>query len=240
VKKKGTGYFFYFRRSKRQKSSLSPFLFFLILFFLTSPGFAEVDSSLESKSWIEDAGFENQHTLRVSIRSDADDYDFYLNRLQAYLKRGIGSSGQHTLRFLPFFEYQHNLDSNTWWRREAGAEIGVFFFKECFYWGASFQHVWQQKENYIVQPLEETTEWVSRFVSTPPLKWWLFKDKLKLRVINEYTYDFSRGQATFSEVAVVLDWRLYEGLRMPVGWRHIDRVHDYDSDLLEFSLLFSF
>jgi hypothetical protein len=212
---------------------------FIIIFLISLSAFAEVDPALERKGWIKDSGFENRHTFRVSTRSDADDYDFYLNRLQAYLTWDVGSSEQK-IKILPFFEYQHNFDSNTWWRRELGAEVGASFFNDIFYYGASFQHVWQQKENYIVQPLEETTEWESRFVITPPLKWWLFKDKLKLRLINEYTYDFSRGQATFNEVAIVLDWELYKWLRMPVGWRHIDRVHDYDSDLLEFSLLFSF
>ena len=202
---------------------------FILLGLLTPSGFAE----------IKDVGFENRHTVRVATRSDDDDYNFYLTRIQAFMDYNFPQMNK-TVRISPFFEYQSNFDTNTWWRKELGAEIGTSFFNDCFYLGASFQHIWQKEENYPVELLDETTEWESRFVITPPIRWGIFKDKLRLRLFDEYTYDFTRGQGTFNEVGVIFDWQISEGLSLPFGWRHIDRIHDFDSDMLEFSLLFSF
>ena len=93
---------------------------------------------------------------------------------------------------------------------------------------------------FPVELLDETTEWESRFVITPPLNWWIFKDMVTLRLFDEYTYDFKRGQATFNDMGVVFDWQVFDWLRVPIGWRHVDRIHDFDSDILEFSVVFSF
>ena len=206
-------------------------MFFLVTFLalIATTGFAEVKK----------VGFENQHTVRIAVRSDKDDYDFYLTRAKAIIDYNLPQMDR-TIKISPFFEYQSNFDTNTWWRKEVGVEIGTSFFKDCFYVGGSFQHVWQKEENYPIELLEETTELEARFVITPPLKWKIFKDKVKLRVFDEYTYDFTRGQPTVNEVGVIFDWQIHKHLKFPIGWRHIDRIHDFDSDMIEFSVLFSF
>lgn len=196
------------------------------VFFVTPSGFAETDVS-----------FSNRHTVRAAT-SGSDD-SFYLTRAEAIIDYDSSRLGR-TVKILPFFEYQHNLKTGAWWRKESGVEVGASFFNDCFYYGASFQHAWQRAENYSVELLEETTEWESRFEISPPIQWGIFRDKLILTLFEEYTYDFTRGQATFNEVGVIFDWQILEGVRLPFGWRHIDRVHDFDSDMLEFSLLLSF
>lgn len=183
--------------------------------------------------------FNNSHTLRISVRNNSDDYDFYATRAMVIVDWNLAPV-ERTVKILPFFEFQMNLDTNGWWRKEAGVEIGTNFFNDYFYYGASFQHIWQQEENYPVELFGETTEWESHFVIILPIKWGLLKDRLKLRLFDEYTYDFARGQFTFNEVGAIFDWQVFEWLRMPIGWRHVDRVSDFDADLLEFSLLFSF
>lgn len=197
------------------------------IFFIGLPAYAEVRK----------AGVENIHTLRANVHIAEN--NFYLTRIQGYVDWGFKGVEQ-PLRIAPFWEYQSNLTTNTWWRKEAGIEIGREFFNDCFYTGASFQHVWQKEENYPVELLDETTEWESRFVITPPIKWGLFKDKLKLRFFDEYTFDFSRGQYTINEVGITLEWVVGENLRIPAGWRHVDRVHDYDNDMMDVSLVFCF
>lgn len=186
-------------------------------------------------------GFENQHTVRVGTRSDEDDYDLYITRAKGIVDYYFPQIDK-TVKFAPFFEYQSNFDTNTWWRKEVGAEIGTTFFNDYFYIGASFQHVWQKEENYPVELLKETTEWESRFVISPPIPipWEGLKERLKLRIFDEYTYDFTRGQPTFNEIGVTCEWQIFDWLILPVGWRHIDRIHDFDADALEFSLLFKF
>ncbi|MFC1632087.1 hypothetical protein ACFL1I_00145 [Candidatus Omnitrophota bacterium] len=188
---------------------------------------------------IVDTGFENRHTYRVDTRSDDDDYSFYITRAAGYLDFNCPLL-ERTFRIAPFFEYQSNLDTNTWWRKELGAEIGTSFFNDIFYYGASLQYVWQKLDNYPVEDTTETAEWESRFVITPPINWWIFGDTLFLRLFNEYTVDLERGQGTFNQVGVVFDWQVLDWLRLPIGYRHVDRVHDYDADTLEFSVVFSF
>lgn len=196
------------------------------MLFTHAKGFAE----------IQDVGLSNSHTVRIAP-SESDD-SFYVTRTEANLDYNLVSLDK-VIKILPFSEYQHNLDTNGWWRKEIGAEFGMAFFDDYFYYGASFQHIWQREENYSVEELDETTEWESRFVITAPLKWWIFEDKVKLRLFDEYTYDFTRGQGTFNEVGCVLDWQVREGLRLKGGWRHTDRVHDFDADLFELSAVFS-
>jgi len=201
----------------------------ILLLLISPPAFAEV----------KDIGFENQHTLRAAIRSDDDDCNLYITRAKVVVEYNFPGIGR-TVKILPFFEYQSNFDTNTWWRKELGVEIGSAFFNDCLYIGSSFQHIWQKEENYPVELLDETTECRMRLVVTPPLKWGIFRDRVKLRIFDEYTYDFTRGQCTFNDVGVIFDCKVFDWLRVPVGWRHIDRVHDFDSDVLEFSVLFSF
>jgi len=88
--------------------------------------------------------------------------------------------------------------------------------------------------------MDETTEWESRFVITPQINWWKFNDVLTLHIFNEYTFDFTRGQATFNEVGATIDCKINEWLTIPLGWRHRDRVQDYDADMYELSVLLSF
>jgi len=195
--------------------------------FLTVPAFAE----------IEDSGFQTQQAVRVST-TDSDD-SIYLARLTGFLEGQCPLTGK-LVRFAPFVEYQHEFESNVWWRKETGAEVSTSFFDDVLYYGASFQYVWQQERYYEVEILEETVEWESRLVITPPVEWGIFKDKAKLRIFDEYTYDFTRGQVTINQVGAAVEWQLKENLKIPVGWRHIDRIHDFDSDLLEASVLFTF
>lgn len=197
--------------------------------FITAQVFAEVV----------DSGFENKHTFRFGLRSDEDDYDLYIARIQGYVDYDIELIDK-VIKFSPFYEYQSNFGTNTWWRKEVGAEIGTFFFDEILYYGASFQHVWQKEENYLVEKNTETTEWESRLVITPPINWWIFKDRVKLRIFDEYTYDFNRGQCTFNDIGVTFDVKVNDWLKIPIGWRHTDRVHDYDTDSAEISVLLSF
>lgn len=184
-----------------------------------------------------DKGFELHQTARVST-TDGDD-NVYSSRIAGFVK-GRCLVTEKIVKFTLFYEYQHELQNDTWWRKEVGAEIGASFFDQIFYYGASFQHVWQQPEAYEVESLEETTEWESRFVITPPINWGIFKDKVKLRVFDEYTYDFTRAQGTMNQVGAQIVWQFKESIKIPLGWRHIDRIHDFDSDTLEASVIFSF
>jgi hypothetical protein len=186
---------------------------------------------------IEKVKFESRHTMRLAT-SNSDD-SFYLSRVQSLIYYDI-SRVAHTIRIVPFFEYQHNIDTNRWWRKEIGIEIGSFFWNNLFYYGASLQHIWQQEQNYPIELLKQTTEWESRFLFTFPIQWKIFKDRLNLQFFDEYTYDFKRGQTTFNEVGITFNWQIMKGLEVPFGWRHIDRVHDYDADLIELSISFSF
>ncbi|MFH1046074.1 MAG: hypothetical protein V1727_03830 [Candidatus Omnitrophota bacterium] len=195
-------------------------------------------SVLPAYAGFKDIKFTNVHTARIAA-SDNDE-SLYLTRAAAVVEYEFETFNQ-AVKLIPFYEYQYNLDTDDWWRKEAGAEIGASFFEQgLFYYGASFQHVWQQRENYPVESLEETTEWESRFVYTPPLDWWLFGDKFKLHLFDEYTYDFTRGQFTLNCCGAWFEWKALDWLSVPVGWRHIDRVHDYDADTFEFSVLLSF
>ena len=80
---------------------------------------------------VTDVGFENQHTVRITTRSDDDDYDLYLTRAKVIVDYNLPGL-ERTIKIAPFFEYQSNFDTDTWWRKELGAEIGTSFFDGIF------------------------------------------------------------------------------------------------------------
>ena len=140
----------------------------------------------------------------------------------------------------PFFEIRRNLHKNLWQRKELGVEIG----KEIFPWlylGETIQRGWMKEDYRYYGDYEcrDYTESETRLAFTHNL----FSNKyiqLKGFILDEYTYDFDRGAGTCNEVAIGVVLPVNKHIETQINWRHIDRIHYYDSDTFEaaFTLIF--
>lgn len=199
-------------------------LFLLWLcFFIFNPSYAFAE-------WDEKPEFRLTGTYRYDIRDD--NHDLFSNRISATFRNAF--------QVMPFFEARWNIDQDLWERKEAGVEIGKKFCS-WFYLGESIEHVWA-KEDYLVYADYEKRDYLeaeTRLLFKQDL---LSTESIKLKgyFVEEYTYDFKEDKATFNELVLGVIMPITQSAELNLNWRHIDRIHYYDSDTLEASLSFLF
>jgi hypothetical protein len=200
----------------------------LLLLFFSSIGFAGWDKRPE---------FRWQQLYRYDLRQN--NRDLYINRISArFTYKDLGEKALFKLE--PFFEARRNLGKGLWERKLLGIEIG----KDIFPWvylGDAIQQTWIKEDyrHYTIFESKNHAESVTRLLFSHNL----LPDryiKLKGFVLNEYTLDFYRGSGICNEVAIGVTAPIYKCIETTINWRHIDRIHYYDSDTLEASVTLIF
>lgn len=180
--------------------------------------------------WDKKPQFRWTQLLRYDLRHN--DHNLYTNHLSASFNY-LDKKEKPLFKLIPFFETRINVDEGIWEREELGIEIGKDIFP-WLYLGEGIQAVWL-KEAYRQVPLgrsRDSTESETRLVFSRNL----FSNKhisVKGYFLGEYTYDFGRGEGTRNEVAIGLTTPIGKFIETDIHWRHIDRIHDYDSDTIE-------
>jgi hypothetical protein len=163
------------------------------------------------------------------------EHELYTNRLSAgFIYRD--KQGKELFKLTPFFEARRNLDRNFWERRELGVELGRDIFS-WFYLGEVIQGVWLREDycDYTHTKRRDSAESETRLL----FKCSIFSGshiKLDGFASNEYTYDFDIGAAVRNELTGGIILPLNKNIETVVSWRHIDRIHDFDSDVIEASV----
>jgi len=159
----------------------------------------------------------------------------YINRVSAMFDFQ-NAEEKSLFKVTPFSEFRRNFERNLWERIETGVEVGKDF-TPWFYLGEGIQSVWL-REDYTIAKYNHTkrrdsTESETRLV----LSHQLFSNQhitLKGFFMDEYTYDFDLGRGVRNEVAVGIAVPIGKHFETSLNWRHVDRIHDFDSDTLEF------
>jgi len=160
------------------------------------------------------------------------DHELYTNRLSLVFNY-LDKKKEPLFKLMPFFEIRRNIDKDLWERKEVGIEIGKDIIPGI-YLAEAIQKGWM-KEDYRhcgVYEKRNYTESETRLLLSCNL---LSRKYIKLKgfILNEYTYDFDRGRGTRNEVAIGLIVPIGKYLDTAINWRHIDRIHYYDSDTFE-------
>jgi len=194
----------------------------LLIFLSTSAILAE-----EEKNW----EFRNYQTIRLDAEADEQD-DTYLTRTAFLLYHEITDDFDAVLEIQPFVETRYLWDKEKWDRTELGAELGVRFIK-WVYIGESIHYAW-------LKDFEDTPELESRLEIGIPFVLNSEGYQITLALLEEYTYSIEEGKATRNEIAGIFYIPVFEHLDVSCGWRHIDRIHDYDSDQVEISAVLKY
>ncbi|MBM3246677.1 MAG: hypothetical protein FJZ13_05075 [Candidatus Omnitrophica bacterium] len=168
-----------------------------------------------------------------------DHNQLYINRL-AVICDYLDAAEKSLFKITPYFEARRNIIDDIWVREELGVEIGKDIFP-WFYLGEAVQKVWAKEDyhDYRDYKRNDCTESETRILfshSLLPDRYF----KLIGFALNEYTYEFDRGAGTRNEVAIGLTLPIGRFVETTVNWRHIDRIHYYDSDALEGSVTLIF
>ena len=204
------------------------FLAGLLLLLPALPVFAAFDKKPE---------FRWQQLYRSDF--NREDHYLYTNRFSAAFNLR-DKEEKVFLKLEPFFEIRRNINKDLWERKELGLEIGKDIFK-WLYVGQIIQKGWMHEDyrNYADYEKRDYTESETRLL----VKHELISSKyIKLKgfAFSEFTYDFDKGQASRNELAVGLTAPLSKYIEAEINWRHIDRIHFYDSDTAEASLTLIF
>lgn len=200
----------------------------LILLFINFGVFA---------SWDKRPEINFMQLYRYDLRQD--NHKLYINRFSTtfnYLSNKVKS----LFKLTPFFEIRRNINKDCWERKELGIELGKDIFS-WLYFGEAIQKGWQKEDYryYANYERRDYAELETRLLLKLPL---LSHKYIKLKgfILNEYTYDLDRGAGKYNEVAIGLIVPIGRYMKTDINWRHIDRIHYYDSDVFEASLTLIF
>ena len=159
-----------------------------------------------------------------------DDGNIYRNRLSIHKKldaQDIDISG--------FGETQWNFKSNDWEKLMLGAEVKKKLFR-YFYVGQSFQFISGQILDYMTfgadsRSIDTTTKIIFKY---PMLK------HLDLKLFEEYSINLEEGRDECNEIGAEIIYNLKDSCSLGVGWRHTDRIHNFDTDYVTSSIKLRF
>ncbi len=184
-------------------------------------------------AWDRKPHFRWTQRYRHDLRQD--NHQLYLNRFSPELNY-LDKQNKSLVKFIPFFEIRRNIDKDLWERKELGIEIGKDIFS-WLYLGEAIQKGWM-KEDYSTYANYEKRDYLeseTRLLLSHNLLASKYI-KLKAFILDEYTYDFDKGEIRRNELAAGLVIPIGKYIETETNWRHIDRIHYYDSDVLEASI----
>ena len=180
----------------------------------------------EKKTW----ELKNYQTVRINTRNEKD--HTYLTRLSLFCGYEPWDDMEAKLEIQPFAETRYLWDDEEWSRTETGLEAGLHFMK-WVYVGESFQYAW-------LKGAEDTPELETRLELNIPFPLNSEGYTVTLVLIEEYTFALEPGKGTRNEVAANLIIPVYKHFDFLCGWRHVDRIHDFDSDQVELTGILKF
>lgn len=164
-----------------------------------------------------------------------DDGDIYLNRLS--LDKKLESYDIETSLFA---EAQWNIKTSEWEKIIAGAEIGKNLCKYV-YAGQTLQGITGELLDYMdFNPGNESAETTTKIYFNFPVLENTLDQRLALRLFEEYSFNLEELEAGLNEIGADLTYDLLKNSSIGIGWRHTDRIHNFDTDYVSSFFILSF
>ena len=165
----------------------------------------------------------------------SDDGNIYLNRISLYKNIGFLN-----VEVSGFGEAQWNIKTKASEKITAGFEAKKCVF-EYFYFGESLQFISGKILDYMVfSPGKQSVETTLKLELAFPVLGKTLNKKLSLRSFEEYSYNLEKGSAGLNEIGIEFNYDLKKEVSLGFGWRHTDRIHDFDTDYCSSSFTLKF
>ena len=190
----------------------------IILFFLF------VSVSLVFADW-QKPQFKFIQSYREDVRGQVG--DLFIERLSGTFS--YYEDGDLLFGVSPFFEKRisvHDVDNETWVKQKSGVEVGTDLLS-WLYFSEAFQYSWFEDAEDTLE-METSLILSNRLMSLgdKELKWFAF---------GQHVLDLDEGEGVRNESGLGIIIPVLEFLEAKLNWRHIDRIHGYDSDTVELS-----
>jgi hypothetical protein len=196
-----------------------------------------LDFSSVFASWERKPKFRWTQLYRYDLRQD--NHQLYTNRISSTFYY-MGNEDKALFEATAFFEARRNVNKDLWERKELGLELGRSIFN-WLYLGQAFQKGWMNEDFRTYGSYEKMNYFESEtrlLLGHTLLSIGNFD--LKGYALNEYTYDFDEEKSKFNELVIGLILPISGFMVLNINWRHIDRIHYYDSDTFEGSFSIEF
>lgn len=207
-------------------------IYFFVLIFLASANitaFAEWEKPVVKLT----------NSYRYLIR---EKHSIYIQRGELDFSYKRDTDKFSKIKLLPFIELRNNVQKEKMEHKEIGLEIGLDIF-DWLYLGESFQYTRYNYDwtNYIWHPrIKYSGEAETRTMFSLPIYKIDEERKIRIYALDEYTYSFKLGEGTRNEGVLGIIIPITKYLETGLNWRHIDRIHDFDSDAIEATLILTF
>jgi len=159
-----------------------------------------------------------------------DDGDIYRSRIS--LDKKITAP---EVEISAFVESQWNLDTDEWEKVLLGIEAGKTFW-EYLYMGQSLQLISGQMLDYMAFDADSKS-----FDTTTKIKLTLpITECFSFCAFEEYSINVAKGRDEINEIGSEIIYDPGKLFSVSVGWRHTDRIHNFDTDYASMSLSFHF
>lgn len=159
-----------------------------------------------------------------------DDGDIALTRLS------VGETLEpYQIEASLFSEAQWNVDISDWEKLLLGIEAGKLFWKHL-YVSQSLQFISGQFLDHMVFATNgHSFDTITKLRFT-----WPFMDCFSLGLFEEYAFNLEEGSEESNEIGAEVIYNFKDSYEVGVGWRHTDRIHNFDSDYVSLSFSLSF
>ncbi len=167
------------------------------------------------------------------------DKDFYFVSGEARFKKEDVFEGIDII-IKPFVNFNWNQDRNIWERKELAVAVDVPL-TSWFTLTQDLRATWYKEDMRDYGSIEK--EYFTESATTLMFKKVLLDNldfKLEGFFSNVYLFNLDKQEATRNELCVGLVLPVNEHFKSQIDWRHIDRIHYYDSDTLEAILTWEF
>lgn len=159
-----------------------------------------------------------------------DDGDIYLNRFSIYK-----NLKPFDIEISGFGEIQWNFNTTKEEKIIAGVQVEKYLFKYV-YLGESLQFIAGQILDYMSYRSEnESIETTTKLGFLFPIS-----KKLSFRIWDEYSYNLEKGTSGLNELLIETCYKVNKNLDIGIGWRHSDRIHNFDTDYCSTSFTLKF
>lgn len=169
-------------------------------------------------------------------------HSIYIQRGEFKFSYDRGTDNFAKIKLSPFIELRNNSQKDKLEYKEIGFEFGTDIFP-WFYAGESFQYSRYNYDwvNWLWHPrIKHAAEAETRLKFMLPVCQLSEERKIIAYVLNEFTYSFKLTEGTRNEVVLGITIPVAKYVDIGFDWRHIDRIHDFDSDAIETGLTIVF